>query len=283
MTPTPGALEVICRNAELEARLIDDLLDVTRIARGKVELDRRSVDLCIVLNTPWRSAGRTSRPGSCIRRRHRRRAAPGDADAARLQQVFWNLLKNAIKFTPHGGCIERPLPPRRRGLTSMVEVNDSGMGIDAAGPAADLQRLRAGRARHHAAVRRPGAGAGHQQGHGRDARRDHRGPAAPARARGRPSPSDCPLRRATAWRLDRVTRHRRLSHRHRGRAARAACASSWSRTMATPPASCAGTRRQRPRSGDRRRCGHRPWNWPAARPSTCCSAIWACPMAAAWI
>ncbi len=123
-------LEVICRNAELEARLIDDLLDVTRIERGKVELDRRPVELGTIL----RRAAEVCRPDIEARKLEFGIDASDwpywvDADAARLQQVFWNLLKNAIKFTPKGGCVG--LRCRREdGGSVVVEVNDSGEGIE---------------------------------------------------------------------------------------------------------------------------------------------------------
>ena len=62
---TREQLEIICRNAELEARLIDDLLDVTRIERGKIDLDRRPVELCTIIRRAVGSLpARTSRPGS---------------------------------------------------------------------------------------------------------------------------------------------------------------------------------------------------------------------------
>ena len=104
----PGAadarthLEMIRRNVELEARLIDDLLDVTRIARGKMELDRQPVELCTVIHR----AVEVCRPDIEARRLDFGHGPRTDspvhvqADIARLQQVFWNLLKNAIKFTP---------------------------------------------------------------------------------------------------------------------------------------------------------------------------------------
>ena len=123
-------LDMVRRNVEMEARLIDDLLDVTRIARGKIELSRSPVELCTVINR----AVEVCKPDIEARGLHfevdRGPSAPYwiEADAARLQQVFWNLLKNAIKFTPHGGCVGircRPEP----GYV-VAEVNDSGIGID---------------------------------------------------------------------------------------------------------------------------------------------------------
>ncbi len=123
---------MIRRNVELEARLIDDLLDVSRIARGKVELSRVVVELCTVIQR----AVEVCRPDIEARRLHfgvdLGPAAPYwvKADVARLQQVFWNLLKNAIKFTPQGGCVGIRCRPSERHV--VVEVNDSGIGIERA-------------------------------------------------------------------------------------------------------------------------------------------------------
>ncbi len=125
----PGRLELIRRNVELESRLIDDLLDLTRIVRGKLELYKRHVELCTIIDR-------------AVEVCHADMEARGlhfgmdlgtgcyviDADAARLQQVFWNLLKNAIKFTPHGGCVGVNCRPDRASV--VVEVKDSGIGID---------------------------------------------------------------------------------------------------------------------------------------------------------
>jgi PAS domain S-box-containing protein len=122
-------LEVLRRNVELESRLIDDLLDLTRIARGKVELDRRRIELCTIIDR----AVEVCRPDIEARGLHfdvdfGPRPYVIEADAARLQQVFWNLIKNAIKFTPHGGSIGvrcRPEPDH-----VVVDVTDSGIGIE---------------------------------------------------------------------------------------------------------------------------------------------------------
>jgi two-component system CheB/CheR fusion protein len=122
-------LEMIGRNVELEARLIDDLLDVTRIEKGKIDLDRKPIMLCEVL----RRAVEVCQSDIEARRLEfgvDARDFPYivNADATRLQQVFWNLLRNAIKFTPAGGCIG--IRCRRLDDTAIVEVNDSGEGIE---------------------------------------------------------------------------------------------------------------------------------------------------------
>lgn len=124
------SLAVIRRNVELEARLIDDLLDITRIARGKIELEKRPVRLGEVL----RHSVEVCRPDLDGRRlEFQAEFGPADscwveADSARLQQVFWNLLKNAVKFTPKGGCVG--LRCFLEGPRICVEVVDSGEGID---------------------------------------------------------------------------------------------------------------------------------------------------------
>ena len=129
-------LTVVRRNVELESRLIDDLLDLTRVARGKVELDKRPVELCTIIDR----AIEVCRPDIEARGLHfgvdyGPRPYLVDADAARLQQVFWNLLKNAIKFTPVGGCVGLCCRPDD-GVVA-VEVSDSGIGIERA----DLTRI----------------------------------------------------------------------------------------------------------------------------------------------
>jgi two-component system CheB/CheR fusion protein len=130
--PMRDQIEMIRRNVELEARLIDDLLDVTRISRGKVELDRKSIALCKVIH----QAVEIVRADIDARGLHLGvdlgDAAPYiiHADSARLQQVFWNLLKNAVKFTPHGGCVG--IRCRLDDHSVLAEVIDSGEGIDPA-------------------------------------------------------------------------------------------------------------------------------------------------------
>jgi PAS domain S-box-containing protein len=123
-------LEMIGRNVEMEAMLIDDLLDVSRIARGKVELHKKPVELC----TAIQQAVQVCQPDIEARRLHFSidlgPAAPYwvDADVSRLEQVFWNLLKNAIKFTPHDGYVGIRCWPSEECV--VAEVTDSGIGME---------------------------------------------------------------------------------------------------------------------------------------------------------
>jgi signal transduction histidine kinase len=122
--------EIIYRNAELEARLIDDLLDVTRIERGKVELHRRPVELGSII----RHALEVCRPDMDAQKLDCSIHIPDgpfwvNADAARLQQVLWNLIKNAIKFTPPGGFVRIHCRRETDGFV-VTEVVDSGEGIE---------------------------------------------------------------------------------------------------------------------------------------------------------
>jgi PAS domain S-box-containing protein len=123
-------LEVIRRNVQLQARLIDDLLDLTRIARGKLELRRKRIDMCTVIER----AVETAKPDIDARRLHfgvDTKGAPYwvEGDPSRLQQVVWNLLTNAVKFTPEGGCVG--VHCERTAGQVVIEVSDSGIGIEA--------------------------------------------------------------------------------------------------------------------------------------------------------
>ena len=94
-------LKIITRNVELEARLIDDLLDVTRISQGKLNLAFETADVHELLQSALRICSREISAKNLTVQlvleatEHRIRA-----DAARLQQIFWNLIQNAVKFTP---------------------------------------------------------------------------------------------------------------------------------------------------------------------------------------
>lgn len=129
-------LKCIERNIELEAHLIDDLLDVTRIIHGKIRLDKRPVDLREII----RRVVDICQEDIKARRIHfgvktEDKPYPILADATRLQQVFWNLLENAIKFTPETGYISIQCHRTRQSV--VAEVTDSGKGI----AAEDLDRI----------------------------------------------------------------------------------------------------------------------------------------------
>lgn len=126
-------LEVARRNVELEARLIDDLLDVTRIAQGKLTLSREIVDVHALVH---RAADicRDDLKAAGLRLDITLDANEHyvDGDPARLQQIVWNLVKNAVKFTPRGGSIT--IRSRNRACDEaqpdlVIDVIDSGIGI----------------------------------------------------------------------------------------------------------------------------------------------------------
>jgi PAS domain S-box-containing protein len=127
--PLRADLRMIQRNVELEAKLIDDLLDLTRVSRGKLSLHLEPVDVHALLEhtiaicsegVEVRTLAIGFEPGAA--ERHVR------ADAARLQQVFWNLLKNAVKFTPAGGRI-RVVTRNPEEERIEISVIDPGIGI----------------------------------------------------------------------------------------------------------------------------------------------------------
>ena len=121
-------LDVIRRNVELEARLIDDLLDLTRIARGKLELLRGPADVRQILTHALQTCARDLTAKDL---RLSTLLAAEDhgvwADGPRLTQVFWNLVRNAVKFTAPGGTIR--VSSRIEEGWLAVEVADDGMGI----------------------------------------------------------------------------------------------------------------------------------------------------------
>jgi signal transduction histidine kinase len=128
-----GLLSMIRRNVELEARLIDDLLDLTRIAKGKLQLHLETADahelLCSALEICRGEidAKRLSVTVELAAARH-----VVHADPARLQQVFWNLINNAVKFTPAGGrlWVRSFDGDGDDGDRLVTEVSDSGIGIE---------------------------------------------------------------------------------------------------------------------------------------------------------
>ena len=126
---TREALEMIQRNVQIEAHLIDDLLDVTRITRGKLEIVREPVDLHeSVRRAVEVAAGDIQGKGQHITVELRAAEHELRGDSTRLQQIFWNLLKNASKFTPDGGAIT--VTSRNEPGRIVVEVADTGIGFE---------------------------------------------------------------------------------------------------------------------------------------------------------
>jgi CheY-like chemotaxis protein len=119
-------LQTIRRNVELEARLIDDLLDLTRITRGKLQLDLHVVDIHELIRRAIDICCRDSRVKLDVKLEAAEHFI--HADPARIQQVFWNLLNNALKFTPDDGSVS--VRSSNSGGEVVVEVSDTGAGIE---------------------------------------------------------------------------------------------------------------------------------------------------------
>jgi PAS domain S-box-containing protein len=146
-TKTELAAETIERNAKLQTQLIEDLLDISRILRGKLSLGIEQVDLAATVQAAIETV-RLAAEAKSIQIQTTFGSLPGQVmgDPNRLQQVVWNLLSNAVKFTPSGGRIEiglssihpstseitlselmddsKPLPPY-----AQLQVKDTGSGI----------------------------------------------------------------------------------------------------------------------------------------------------------
>ena len=124
------ALEVIRRNVELEARLIDDLLDVTRIAKGKLQLSFEIICVHQILHRAYEIC-REEIAAKDLQVEFRLRASHThvEGDPARLQQVFWNLIKNSVKFTPKKGRIVlETVNPASEEIE--IRITDNGIGIE---------------------------------------------------------------------------------------------------------------------------------------------------------
>lgn len=123
-------LEVIRRNAELETRLIDDLLDLTRVASGKLEIHTETVGIFEALDHAMEICREDAEEGGVsLGRVASQEEVFVRGDPARLRQIFWNVLKNAIKFTPRGGRVVLRTDAARKGRVT-VEISDTGSGID---------------------------------------------------------------------------------------------------------------------------------------------------------
>jgi PAS domain S-box-containing protein len=139
-------LQIIHRNIEVEAHLIDDLLDVTGIARGKLELLRQEVDIRSLLEHTLQNYSAVEAAKKNLRVSMNVDASDTCvvADSSRITQVFWNLFQNACKFTPEGGTIDirvynQPPSAAHNGTSApetkfsqaelVVEITDNGIGI----------------------------------------------------------------------------------------------------------------------------------------------------------
>jgi signal transduction histidine kinase len=125
------ARAIVSRNAKLQAQLIEDILDISRIIKGKLEIERRPMNVRVVLANvldgmmPAAAAKhiQVTREIPCS-------LPPIEGDARRLQQVLGNVVSNAIKFTPHGGGISLQCSVGDDSV--VIDVRDSGVGIDPA-------------------------------------------------------------------------------------------------------------------------------------------------------
>ena len=123
-----AAAEIIERNARLQAQLITDLLDISRIVSGNMRLELQAVDLSAVVEAAIESImPEAQAKGVQIRRAIEPVPNSAQGDPARLQQVVWNLLSNAVKFTPAGGSVRVALT--ERGSRAEICVADTGQGI----------------------------------------------------------------------------------------------------------------------------------------------------------
>ncbi len=128
--PVREALEVVRRNVELEARLIDDLLDVTRIAKGKLQLSFETICIHQTLQRAYEICRKEIEAKNLeVKFRLRADHTYVDGDPARLQQVFWNLIKNSVKFTPEKGRITIETLNLRPDKIE-ARVIDTGIGIE---------------------------------------------------------------------------------------------------------------------------------------------------------
>ncbi len=127
-------LDVIVKSVTLEARLIDDLLDLTRITSGKMSLDIRPLDAHAALRQTYEIVSADAHERKIkIEMALTAQEHSIEADAVRMQQIFWNVLKNAVKFTPPGGTVSvRTSNPKETPGMLLIEIRDTGIGIDPA-------------------------------------------------------------------------------------------------------------------------------------------------------
>ena len=224
------ALAVIDRQAAQLAHLVDDLLDVTRITRNKIQLQRQTPRSQRVRRaTPWRITARSLTGLTCVSSSILPRSRCFvSADRNRLVQMMGNLLQNAAKFTGRGGQTRITISADATERRAVIQVADTGVGMDARDgrapvPALHVRRMHPGPQQGRAWTR---AGAGQRAR--RAARGRHHGPQ--ARARPRAPSLSCAFR--SPWTMP-------LRRDPRQPPARPAGACSSSRTTSTQPTACA--------------------------------------------
>jgi PAS domain S-box-containing protein len=127
---TAQGIEIIQRNAKLQSQLINDLLDVSRILRGKLDLKISAINLESIIRSAIATVQLAAEAKSIqIQTELDSNVGQVSGDAGRLQQIVWNLLANAIKFTPEAGQVTVKL--KRIGTKAEIEVQDTGQGIAA--------------------------------------------------------------------------------------------------------------------------------------------------------
>ncbi|MBD2356337.1 PAS domain S-box protein [Tolypothrix sp. FACHB-123] len=124
---TAEALATIERNVKLQTQLIDDLLDVAKILRGKLSLNLTSVNLSFIIAAAIDTVTTAATAKSISIQTQLPDIGQVSADAARLQQIVWNLLSNAVKFTPNGGRVDIEL--QKVGDRAEIIIKDTGKGI----------------------------------------------------------------------------------------------------------------------------------------------------------
>jgi CheY-like chemotaxis protein/two-component sensor histidine kinase len=153
----PRAIETIERNAQAQAQLIEDLLDVSRIVSGKLRLEMRPVHVGDVIAEAIDTVRPTADARGVALTTAVAPVGPVSGDAQRLRQVIWNLLSNSIKFTPRGGNVHVRVD--QDGPLIYVRVTDTGQGIDPAFLPHVFDRFRQGSSTSGAA-KRTGLGLG---------------------------------------------------------------------------------------------------------------------------